>query len=97
MMEKHALFSLALLIAACGTSQPHQVDVGRHGLQPPPDTCGAGRYADLIGQDVSRAPSPAAQIRIASDKAPITEDHRPERLNIFYDESSGRIVGLRCF
>lgn len=87
------------MLGACTAAPERQIDPARLGLQPPPDTCGAGRYAALIGQPHSAAPDPKqlSPYRLASDRDPITEDYNPARLNIFYDSKSGRIIGIRCF
>ena len=97
-MNKLAFAAIAPLLAvACNQTPDRLVDPARQGMQPPPDTCGAQRYAGLLGKSVAEAPAPGPDIRIASDVAPITEDYRPGRLNIFYDEATRKIVGIRCF
>jgi hypothetical protein len=88
-----------IALAACAVDPVAAPDPGRAGLQPPPDTCGASRYAHLLGKPMSEAP-PAGSMpnyRLAAMDDPLTLDHSPERLNIFYDRSTGRIVGIRCF
>jgi hypothetical protein len=89
-------------LSACATvvpPPPPGADPGRMGIQPPPDTCGASRYAHLIGRPMSEAPANGSRpnYRLAATDDPLTMDFSPQRLNIFYDRSTGRIVGIRCF
>ena len=89
----------AIALAACTTAPGAAPDPGRVGLQPPPDTCGAARHAHLLGRPMSEAP-PAGSMenyRLAAVDDPLTMDFNPQRLNIFYDRATGRIVGIRCF
>ncbi len=87
----------ALLLAACTDGLSPSVDPMRHGLQSPPDTCGAHLHASLIGQSIDRVPTSGRTIRIASDVDPITEEYRPGRINIFYEKEKRTIIGIRCF
>ena len=100
MYRRLALVSSAIL-AGCTSPVPPAAgaDPGRVGMQPPPDTCGAARYAHLIGRPVTEAPPPGSDpnYRVAATDDPLTMDLNPQRVNIFYDRSSGRIVGVRCF
>ena len=70
----------------------------RIGLQPEPDTCGARSYTYLLGHPVAHAPQHPGNrnYRIATDDGPITADLNPQRVNIFYNEESGLIVGIKC-
>jgi hypothetical protein len=68
------------------------------GLQQGQDTCQAASHAALLGRPVAEA---SAQIRnrnhrIASSTGPITADYSESRLNIYYDERSRLIVGIKC-
>src|SRR5262249_10639091 len=59
------------------------------------DTCGAHARADFIGQNVSAVtPPPGARV-IAPDSV-VTQDFRPERLNIITD-AHGVIQRLECY
>ena len=62
------------------------------------DACGASRYQWLVGRPRSAIPpEPAgARWRIACTGCPITMDHSPARLNIFYDSGTERIDEVRC-
>ena len=103
-MFRRLLFVLCATLAGCATVPPPPpdsggADPGRLGTQPPPDTCGASRYAHLMGQPKSEAPPPDSMpnYRLAAVGDPLTMDLNPQRLNIFYDPATGRIVGIRCF
>ncbi|WP_206185294.1 hypothetical protein [Sphingosinicella sp. CPCC 101087] len=89
----------AVLPMACASGESRPVDPARTGLQAQPDTCGAAAFGHLIGEPRSAAPDPRERrdYRLASDRDPITEDFNPDRLNIFYDSRTGRIIGIRCF
>ena len=69
---------------------------------PPPadeaNACGASRYQHLVGRPRSAIPpKPAgATWRITCTGCPITMDHSPQRLNIFYDAETERIDEVRC-
>jgi hypothetical protein len=88
------------LLAGCASPPPAT-------MTPPPasavpsgaaDTCGARPLASLIGQDVGRVP-PARDgqtIRVACTTCAITEDFSAQRLNVFFDEATGKIVRLTC-
>jgi hypothetical protein len=91
-----------VLVAACASAPPAPppaADPSRIGMQPPPDTCGAARYAHLIGRPMTEAPAAGSMpnYRLAALDDPLTMDYSPQRLNIFYDRATGRIVGIRCF
>lgn len=62
------------------------------------DTCRAASYASYVGQDhrqVPRAPAGRA-FRVVCTTCAMTKDLSLERLNFFYDASSGRVVRLSC-
>lgn len=63
-----------------------------------PDLCRASQYADLVGKtkaDVPEQPE-GATWRITCDSCPVTMDFRPDRLNIFFNETSGVITKVSC-
>lgn len=96
-MVRFTALGMVMLAAACVTPEP--ADSSRMGVQAAPDTCGAARHAHLMNRPVSEAP-PAGSIpnyRLAALDDAITMDYREDRLNIFYDRDTGRIVGIRCF
>ena len=65
--------------------------------EPGPDACGAPGLQDLVGRndDVLAAMTLPAGTRLIYPGAPVTEDFRPERLNIDIDQS-GTITGVWC-
>ena len=64
---------------------------------PEETTCGAAGMQDLVGRDndVLVAMSFPAGTRLIYPGTPVTEDYRPDRLNIDIDQS-GRITGVWC-
>ena len=64
----------------------------------PRDSCGAAAHAHLVGRNKSEIPVPVdpSRRRVACTTCPITEDLRSDRLNIFYDASTGVITEVRC-
>ena len=92
-----AAFTLALL-AACATTPP---DTASHPTQPPlpkEDTCRAATYADKLGDDYRTVPTaPAGEVfRVVCTTCPMTMDFNAQRLNFFYEQSTGKIVRLSC-
>jgi Peptidase inhibitor I78 family len=75
---------LALGLAAC-VAEPEQY------------ACGAAGMQDLVGRDddVFAAMTFPEGTRLIYPGTPVTEDYRPERLNIDIDQS-GKITGLWC-
>lgn len=98
-MFRSACAALILLTGGCMTAAKSTVDPNRTGLQRGPDTCGASRYARLLGRSLTQAPPQGSieNYRLAPVDAVLTADLRPERLNIFFEDRSGKIVGIRCF
>ena len=98
-MRVFAMAAVALGVIACSPQQPTG--------DPPPETaeeatrqdiCGASAFEFLLG-------APAAQIdqttlpvgaRIITPETMVTEDFRPERLNIIVD-MDGNVSSLSCF
>jgi hypothetical protein len=62
------------------------------------DRCGAGPLQSLVGKHKSEIPVPVDVInrRVACTTCAITEDYRPERLNIFFNERTELIEQVRC-
>ena len=62
------------------------------------DQCGARALSALVGQPVSQAPQPGANrhIRVVAEGDPVTMDYAPQRLNIYYERSTGRITRIKC-
>lgn len=64
---------------------------------PEQDACGAAGMQGLVGKDddVLAAMTLPAGTRLIYPGTPVTEDYRPDRLNIDI-EQSGRISGVWC-
>lgn len=90
----------AMSAAACMTAPVAAPRAGsdRIGLQPSPDTCGASSHAQLLGRSIDqvRQQLVSGDARIAAEDGPITADFSPRRLNIFFNQRTRRIVGIRC-
>ncbi len=64
---------------------------------PGEDTCGAAQYAGLVGSNIAAVTFPAdANIRVIHPGDPVTQDMRPDRLNVLLD-ASGVIISLECY
>lgn len=64
----------------------------------PTDACGAADRQDWIGRARSDLPEPPAGAlwRVYETGQPVTQDLRPERLNIEIDPDSQTVVRLSC-
>lgn len=64
----------------------------------PTDACGAAERQDWIGRARSDLPPPpaGADWRVFETGQPVTQDLRPNRLNIEIDPGSQKVVGLSC-
>ncbi|MCU0854831.1 MAG: I78 family peptidase inhibitor [Rhodobacteraceae bacterium] len=88
---KHILFFLALpvLLAACEVQGTDLPPIGLPEAEPvaEADTCGAARYASLVGQPkavVDRTTFPEGT-RVILPGTAVTMDFRAERLNVLID------------
>lgn len=64
---------------------------------PDKTACGAAGMQDLVGQDISALAAMTFPVgtRVIEPGTAVTEDYRPDRLNIDVD-ATGRISGLWC-
>ena len=64
----------------------------------PADDCGAAERQDWIGRSRSELPAPpaGANWRVFETGQPVTQDLRPDRLNIEIDPDSQKVVRLSC-
>lgn len=107
---KSGLVAVALACAAaCGSSPQTYRDLERLGqdYQRPPqtadeatraDTCGAGRFRNLIGEEIAGIDPETLpdRVRVIMPDMMVTQDFSPTRLNIIVG-TDGRIGSLRCF
>jgi hypothetical protein len=62
------------------------------------DTCGMAQHQGLIGKhetEIDRASLPPGA-RIICPQCMVTQDFRPDRLNLF-TSTEGRVASMRCF
>ncbi len=66
--------------------------------EPVRDSCGAWELQSLIGKPRSQIPAPVYpdRRRVACTTCPVTQDFRPDRLNIFFDAETGIVKDLTC-
>jgi Peptidase inhibitor I78 family len=109
MRVKFLVAVLALGLAACAEQPQTYRDLDRLGqdYQRPPqnaeeatrsDTCGAGRFRNLIGEEIAGIDPGTlpAYSRVIRPDTMVTQDFSPTRLNIMVG-TDGRIGSLRCF
>jgi hypothetical protein len=91
------LFAVApfLMITACGPAP----DIDTRPAVPPAaqDTCDAGQYAPLVGQDATALERflLLGQVRVIRPGMAVTMDFRPERIN-FNISPDNRITSITC-
>ena len=94
-----AALTLALL-TACATPAPVVVTPPAQPPLPPPseDTCRAATYADTLGDDYRTVPpAPEGRVfRVVCTTCAMTMDFNAQRLNFFYDQTTGKVVRLSC-
>ncbi len=64
----------------------------------PADQCGASKVQHLVGRARGEIPIPLypERQRVACTTCPVTQDHRADRLNFFFDPGTGLIREIRC-
>ena len=96
-MRLVALFAFAGVLAACTAPEGPGPDNGAASPPSGPDTCSAADYQSLIGRNIGAVTFPAdANIRVACTTCMVTQDYRPERMNIRFDEETGVIEEVSC-
>lgn len=61
----------------------------------PTDSCGARIFRPRIGTPITNWEPPEGA-RVIHPGQPVTDDHRPDRLNIIVD-ADGRVTALECY
>lgn len=89
------LAAAGLLAAACAPVAPPPAPM------PPgdgPSQCRADQYQRYVGRHRSELPPepPGATWRVTCTTCPVTMDYNPNRLNVFYEQSSGIIREVKC-
>jgi len=90
-----SVLPLCLLLIGCATLQDTPAISGPPVPPPEEDSCGAGQYAALVGQDATALERVLImrEIRLIRPGQPVTADFRPQRINFLIgaDESIERI------
>lgn len=109
-MIRASVFALALLAVACSPTeeQPNTSATETEQVQAATpqtaeeataqDACGASRFQHLIGtlaSEIDQATLPAGA-RVLTPDAIVTQDFRPDRLNIMTG-TDGRVSSLSCY
>ncbi|MGE0594792.1 MAG: I78 family peptidase inhibitor [Hyphomonadaceae bacterium] len=96
--------AVAAVLAACAAHQPQGNHSPSHRMPQTAeeatqrDTCGAARFAHLMGtlaSEIDRSALPP-RARILTPETMVTQDFSPERLNIMTG-TDGRVSSMRCF
>jgi hypothetical protein len=60
--------------------------------------CGAAELQWLVGRPRTEIPVPTVLTnrRVSCTTCPVTQDLRPERLNILYNATTNRVEAVRC-
>jgi len=105
-MPGRSLAAIALLLAACTPSNGPPTAETSGSATPAPgtaadataqDTCNAARHRSLIGSNISEATlGESPNTRIVSPDSIVTQDFRPDRLNVIVDDD-GQITSLECY
>lgn len=62
-----------------------------------PQACNAAASQSLIGSQVGAVSFAAdANVRVVCTTCPTTRDYRPDRLNVRFDQATGRIEKVDC-
>ena len=70
-------------------------------LQAPPGgpmACEAASLAYLVGRPRTEIPVPVdpSRRRVSCTTCPVTQDYRPERTDILFDQTTGLIAAVKC-
>ena len=108
-MRRVIVLAGLLALSACSTPQtsapppssapaPAPAPPPRSEAPPSDDACNARAHQHLVGRSRSEVPVPVKPDlqRVACTTCPITMDHNPNRLNFFFDATTGIIKEVRC-
>lgn len=108
-MRAFLIAGAALALVACGqTNTPAEPE--QPAAEPPAasapqtreeataqDTCGGAQYRSLVGSNFAAVTLPAeSNIRIIQPDTVVTQDFRPDRVNIIVD-AQGAITAVECY
>jgi hypothetical protein len=96
-----AVLGLVLLTDAGAASQPVPGGPGAAPptlVRPPPATCDAPQLTYLIGRPKTEIPVPVdpSRRRVSCTTCPVSQDYRPERTDILFDEKTGLVTAVKC-
>jgi uncharacterized lipoprotein YajG len=97
MNTRSLVLPLMLLLAACGVPPASRSPDGPAVPLPAQDTCGAGPYASLVGQDATALERVLImrQVRVIRPGQAVTMDFSAERIN-FEIDAANRIAVIFC-
>lgn len=87
---------------APGPPPPQSWVITASPLPPPlsanPTTCEAPALAYLVGRPRTEIPVPVnpSRRRVSCANCPVTQDYRPDRTDILFDEATGLITAVKC-
>lgn len=92
MLLRNVILSGGLaLLAACAANPEMPAPDGMA------DTCGAAESQSLIGRNVAAVSfASGANVRVACTTCAVTMDYDPNRMNVFFDQDTGRIERVTC-
>ena len=66
--------------------------------KPSADACNSAELKAYIGRPRTDLPAPVwpDRERVACTTCPITQDYRPDRVNVFFDAGTGIVKEVRC-
>lgn len=103
-MRALILAAATAAVAACTAPEAPPVPATPPSPETPPAAptpvvwrCDAEGAQSLIGSHVGAVTFPQdANVRIACTTCPVTDDYRPDRLTLLFDEETGIIESARC-
>jgi hypothetical protein len=88
------ILAAATVVLAAGACAPVEAPSSGQGG---PQTCDAAGARSVIGSHVGAVDfAPGANVRIVCTTCPTTRDYRPDRLNVWFNQSTGVIERVDC-